>query len=62
MVEIGDLILRQRRLCVEVAHIEGALDVVLDARAGIGDDPHGSGDAAFARRAEPDPGSAVDNQ
>ena len=46
MVEIGDLLLGQRGLGVEVAHIECALDVVLDARAGIGDDPHRAGDAA----------------
>ena len=62
MVEIGDLVLRQRRPRVEVAHIEGALDVVLDAGAGIGDDPHRAGDAALARRSEADAGAAIDDQ
>ena len=62
MVEIGDLLLRQRRLGVEVAHIEGALDVVFDARPGIADDPHRAGDAALAWRAEADPGASIDDQ
>src|SRR5262249_55620595 len=62
MVEIGDLLGGQRRLRVQVAHIEGALDVVPDPGAGIGDDPHRAGNAALARRAEPDPGAAIDDQ
>ncbi len=49
MIEIGDLLLGQRRLRVEVAHVEGALDVVLDPGAGIGDDPHRAGNATLAR-------------
>ena len=53
MVEIGDLLLGQRGLRVEVAHVQRALDVVLDPRPGIGDDPHRAGNAA--RRGEPRP-------
>jgi len=49
MVEIGDLLLGQRCLRIEVAHIESALDVVLDAGAGVGDDPHRARDAALPR-------------
>ena len=62
MVEIGNLLLGQRCLGVQVAHIEGPLDIVLDPRPGIGNDPHCAGDAALARRAEPDPSAAVDDQ
>ena len=62
MVEIGDLLLGQRGLRVEVAHVERALDVVLDPRPGIGDDPHRAGNAAAARRTEADTGAAVDDQ
>jgi hypothetical protein len=62
MVEIGDLFLRQCCLRIEIAHIEGALDVMLDARSGIRDDPHRSGNAALAGRAEPDPGAAIHDQ
>ena len=62
MVQIGNLLLGQRCLGVQVADIEGPLDIVLDPRPGIGDDPHCAGDAALARRAEPDPGAAVNDQ
>ena len=58
----GDLLLRQRGLRVQVAHVQRALNVVLDPWAGIGDDPHRAGDAALARRAQPDPGAAIDDQ
>src|SRR5262249_28921300 len=62
MVEIGDLILSKRGFRVQIAYIEGALDVVLNAGAGIGDDPHRAGDAALAWRAETDPGATVDDE
>src|SRR6516225_7912369 len=62
VVEISDLLLGQRRLRIEIAYVEGALDVVLDPRTGVGDDPHRAWNTALARRAEPDPGAAVDNQ
>ena len=35
---------------------------MLDPGASIGDDPHRAGNAAVSRRAEPDPGAAVDDQ
>ena len=62
MVQIGDLVLGQRCLGVQVADIEGPLDIVLDPGPGVSDDPHCAGDAALAWRAEPDPGSAVNDQ
>jgi hypothetical protein len=62
MVEIGDLLLRQCRLRVEIAHIESSLNVVLDPRSGIGDDPHCAGHTALARRTQPDTGAAIDDQ
>src|SRR5207244_2882256 len=52
----------QRRMWIEVAHIEGSLDVVLDPRTGIGNDPHCAGNAALARRAQSDTGATIDEQ
>jgi hypothetical protein len=62
VVEIGHLLLGQCGLRVQIAHVEGALNIMLDPGPRIGDDPHRPGDAALAGRAEPDPGAAVDDQ
>ena len=61
MVEIGHLLLSQRGLRVQIAHVEGALNIMLHPGPRIGDDPHRPGNAALARRAEPDTGAAVDD-
>ena len=61
MVEIGHLLLSQRGLRVQIAHVEGALNIMLHPGPRIGDDPHRPGNAALTRRAEPDTGAAVDD-
>jgi hypothetical protein len=62
VVEIGDLVLRECGLGIEVAHVKGPLDIVLDPRPGVADDPHGTRDSAHARRSQPHPGAAIDDQ
>ena len=39
MVEIGGLLFGQRGFAIEIAHVERALDIMLEAGTRIGDDP-----------------------
>ena len=61
-VEVRDLLLRQRGLRIQIAHVQRALNVVLHARPRIGDHPHRPGNAAAPRRADADARLAVDDQ
>ena len=62
MVQVRHLLLGERRLGIEVAHVEGALNVMLDARPGVGDDPHGTGNPAATRGANASASLAIDDQ
>src|SRR5262245_56897639 len=62
MVQIRHVLLGERRLGIEVAHVEGALNVMLDARPSVGDGPHGAGNAAATRGANASASLAIDDQ
>ena len=62
MVEIIGLFLRDRGLGMEVAHVQGALDVVLEPRPGQRQDVDDARGAADALRAQPGAGVAVDDE
>src|SRR5262245_21438736 len=62
MVQIRHVLLGERRLGIEVAHVEGALNVMLDARPSVGDDPHGTGNATTTRGANASASLAIDDE
>ena len=62
VVQVRHLLLGERGRGIEVAHVEGALNVMLDARPGVRDDPHGPGNPATTRGANASSCLAIDDQ